>query len=60
MDQILRDAHNHIIGKIEDRGSYQAIRDEHNHLLGKYDGKKTYDEHNYLVGEGNLLVRLLH
>lgn len=59
MDQILKNEHNHIIGKIKDCGKRQEIYDEHNHKLGYYDGEYTYDEHCHRIGKGNMLTMLL-
>lgn len=60
MNQTLRDEHGHLIGRIEDHGTYQTIYDEHGHNCGRYDGRNTYDEHGHRIGEGNLLTNLIH
>ncbi len=60
--QELKDAHNHVIGRIETRGDGTLVgRDAHNSMKGTYDPKRdeTRDEHNHLVGKGNLLSSLI-
>ncbi len=59
MNQILRDAHGHKIGEIQESCGKKILRDEHGHKLGEYDGRVTRDEHGHLVGTGDLLTSLL-
>ncbi|MCH3966766.1 MAG: hypothetical protein LKE52_04010 [Bacilli bacterium] len=59
MDQVLKDSHGHIIGKIKSEGNRDVIYDEHGHRLGYFDGRYTYDEHGHRVGTGNLLTTFL-
>lgn len=59
MDQILKDRLGYKIGTIRTEGSKLVLYDALNYLLGYFDGKCTYDNHGYKIGEGNLLTTLL-
>lgn len=56
MDQILRDSHCSIIGRIRQEGSRKYIYDNHGNKLGYFDGKYTYDSHGNRRGEVDLLT----
>ena len=61
-DRELRDRHNKLLGKIKTKNNGKLeLRDSHNSLKGTYDPKtdQTRDNHNKLVGKGNLLTTLL-
>ncbi len=60
MDQVLKDRYGRKIGEIKDRGSKQEIYNELGRKCGYFDGRYTFDELGRKVGEGNLLVTLLH
>jgi hypothetical protein len=59
-EEILKDQNYHIIGRIRREGKNRVIYDANYHRLGYYDGQDTYDEQYHRIGEGNLLVALLH
>ena len=60
--EILRDASGRLLGSIERRNNRYALYDVNNRFLGEWDpiSDRTYDSHNGLLGEGNLLAALLH
>jgi len=62
MDEVLRDNHGRLIGRIKgiSNGKFE-IRDHTGRLKGRYDAKtnETRDDKGRLVGRGNLLTMLL-
>lgn len=59
MNQVLRDRNGRKIGEIVENGNKKIIKDAFGHKLGEFDGKVTRDDHNRLVGTGDLLTSLL-
>ena len=61
MEQVLKDNHGHVIGRMSEQGSEIVMKDEHGHVVGRYkkNDNATYDEHGHRVGSGNLLSMLL-
>ncbi|MGD0275085.1 MAG: hypothetical protein ABSB79_03350 [Syntrophales bacterium] len=61
MEQVLRDKHGRLMGKIKEVSGKLEISDQHGKLLGKYDPKsdQTRDHSGRLIGKGNLLSSLL-
>jgi len=60
-EQVLRDKHGTLLGKIKEVSGQLELRNSHGILLGKYNPKtdQTRDRHGVLVGKGNLLTMLL-
>lgn len=60
-DQVFRDKHGILLGKVKEVGGYIELRDKHGILLGRYNPKtnQTRDKHGALIGKGNLLGMLL-
>lgn len=61
--ETIRDSHHQVIGYIAtDARGHGTARDAHLRLLGRYNAQRdvTYDAHNQLVGQTNLLAALVH
>lgn len=61
MDQILKDRFGMKIGEIRNVHGMLLIFDRHGNKLGHYEPSTnlTFDTHNNVVGQGNLLTTLL-
>jgi len=59
--QVLRDRNSQPLGTLSQENGVVVLRDKHNNRLGSYSPKtnETRDNHNRLIGRGNLLVSLL-
>ena len=61
MEQILKDSHGYVIGRLCEQGTEIVLKDKNGYVLGRYKKGEnaTYDAHGHHVGSGNLLTMLL-
>lgn len=59
MDQVIRDASGHILGRIVTINEDVIYLSPSNHTVARYTGGVTYDANNRLIGRGDLGLLVL-